>query len=265
MKKFFEKRPLLFSHRGANRVFPENSIPAFKLAVEHGVDALETDIRLTSDHRLVVFHDATLERMAGTPDLVRKISVNEIQKLNIGFNFQLETEFPYRRQPVFIPMLEELFETFPDMKFNIDIKDRELLAVEILWEMIQRQNLYDRVLVGSFYSDIIKYFRKISQGKVATSAAKHEMWFWGICHQIGIPLPLRPPMDAFQIPTRYKMFDLTTSRFIQQTHRKKIFIHYWTINDPLEMERLFAADADGIMSDDPALLIQTYQNWQKKQ
>jgi glycerophosphoryl diester phosphodiesterase len=263
MKKFFGKRPLLFSHRGANRIFPENSIPAFSLAIENGVDVLETDVRLTIDNQLVVFHDATLERMTGQAGFVRQISVDEIQKFNIGFNFQVEDEFPFRNQPFFIPTIEALFEKFPAMKFNIDIKDQEFLAAEILWDIIKRKNLYEQILVGSFYSDIIKYFRKISQRKVATSASQQEMWYWGLSHQLGFSLPFRPPMAAFQIPTRYKMFNLTTPRFIQQTHEKNIFIHYWTINDPQEMERLFNAGADGIMSDEPALLVRTYQNWQK--
>jgi len=264
MKKFFEKRPLLFSHRGANRIFPENTIPAFNLAIENGVDVLETDVRLTIDNQLVLFHDETLERMVGQAGSVRQISMNEIQKLNVGFNFQRANEFPYRTRPISIPTIEALFETFPKMKFNIDIKDQEFQAADLLWNIIQRKNLSEQVLVGSFYSNIIKYFRKISQGKVATSAAKHEMWYWGLSHQLGFSLPLIPPMDAFQIPTRYKMFDLTTVRFIQQTHKKNIYIHYWTINDPQEMVRLFEAGADGIMSDEPALLVQTYRNWQKK-
>lgn len=265
MKKFFEKHPLLFSHRGANRIFPENSIPAFKLAMERGVDVLETDFRLTKDNRLVVFHDASLERMTGQTEVVRQISFQEIQKINIGIHFQLENEYPYRNKPIFIPSLEELFETFPQMRFNIDIKDREYEAAEILWDLIERKNLHEQIVVGSFYSDIIKYFRKISQRRVATSASAHEMWYWGFSHQMGFTLPFQPPMEAFQIPPRHKIFDLASPRFIQQTHRKKIYIHYWTINDPDEMERLFEAGADGIMSDEPELLVRTYQSWQKKQ
>ena len=79
--------PLLFAHRGASRELPENTLPAFRRAVEIGVDYLETDAHLTRDGQVVLAHDPSGERMAGEPCLIRDRTLGQVQRWDAGRNF----------------------------------------------------------------------------------------------------------------------------------------------------------------------------------
>jgi len=74
-------RPFVVAHRGAQTVEPENTLRAFLLALVQGADALETDLRFTRDDEIVLFHDATLERMTAGEGAVRDCTLAEIKAL----------------------------------------------------------------------------------------------------------------------------------------------------------------------------------------
>jgi len=259
MKSFFDKRPLLFAHRGYSQKFPENTLLAFEKAVETGIDVLELDIRLTGDDQLVVFHDEEVSRITEATGLVREYALRDLQQLNAGFHFAEETNhFPYRQSPVKIPGLTELFETFPEQKFNIDIKDNEIFAAEKLWELIQRQHLHHQVLVGSYHFEVLTHFRKLANGTVPTSASSREVWHFGLSQKIGLSRLVPLSLNALQVPTTYSCFNLANRRFIRAVHKRGLFVHYWTVNDPVQIRYLLDLGADGIMSDNPALLMEIY-------
>jgi glycerophosphoryl diester phosphodiesterase len=76
-------RPFVVAHRGANTLEPENSLAAFVLALVQGADAIETDLRFTADDELVLFHDATIDRMTEGTGAVRDYSLAELRKLRL--------------------------------------------------------------------------------------------------------------------------------------------------------------------------------------
>ena len=79
-------RPLILAHRGSPKSanFPENTIPAFREAVELGADGFELDIHLTKDKELVVFHDYRLKRLMGVPGGVSSLDSREISQLSFA-------------------------------------------------------------------------------------------------------------------------------------------------------------------------------------
>ncbi len=265
MRPFLAKNPLLFAHRGCSIDFPENTLPAFTHAVKLGIDALELDLQLTADHQLVIFHDLEVSRVTNGHGFIRDFTLKELKTLDAGFFFQgPDGSYLFRGQQLTIPTLDELLGTIPGIRLNIDLKNQAFIAAEQLWRIIQERQLFDQVLVGSFQHEILTYFRKISRGQVATSASSREVWRWGLSQKLGFSWPGRLAMDALQIPTRHRHFDLTTPRFIRAAHRRGLHVHYWTINTESEMVRLLDAGADGLMTDVPELLVQVFRRWQQQ-
>ena len=127
--------PLAFAHRGGAAHAPENSWRAFEHAVGLGYRYLETDLQATADGVLVAFHDKTLTRVCGQDGRVRRLSRAELSAARIDGT-----------EP--IPVLEDLLAAWPDVRFNLDVKD--VPAIAPLPEVLRRTNAWDRVCVVSF-------------------------------------------------------------------------------------------------------------------
>ena len=107
--------PLAFAHRGGAAHEPENSWRAFEHAVGLGYEYLETDVQATADGVLIAFHDRTLDRVTGQPGRVCRLTLKEIAGARIGGT-----------EP--IPLLEDVLAAWPDVRFNIDVKDAPAVA-----------------------------------------------------------------------------------------------------------------------------------------
>lgn len=266
MKPFFQKHPLLFAHRGCSIEYPENTFPAFQHAVNLGIDVLEIDVRLTADEQLVVFHDSQLGRVSNGAGDVLNLTLGQLKEINAGYNFSPDGKtFPYREQKLEIPELGHLFQLFPGIRFNIDIKDKNKRAVRKLWKIICESGMQEKVVVGSFHSENILNFRKLSSSTVATSASQSEVvkfYFFRFFRRL---VKFRFDFDALQIPVRFSVFKLATSSLLKFAHQAGLVVHYWTVNDPVEMQQLLKLGADGIMTDNPQLVMEQYKLWKKAQ
>lgn len=254
------ERPLLFAHRGGSALAPENTLVAFRNAVNLSADALELDVRLTADDELVVFHDETLDRTTNGTGKVREKTLAELRQLDAGYWFSTDggDSYPFRGEGAGISTIGEVFAAFPDHIVNIDIKDQSPLAVTRLAEEIAAAGAADRVIVASFDDDNLKRFRQLAPG-VATAAGPGETRMFYLLSRLGLWRFHRPLGDAFQIPTQSGRFQLDTTQFIEKAARNNQKVHYWTIDDPAEMRRLLELGADGIMTDRPDLALLVFQ------
>ena len=115
MHPFFDTpRPHLFAHRGASAEAPENTLPAFARAVEHGVPFLELDCHATRDGEIVVLHDAELERTTDGEGPVSARSFAELERIDAGFRFSPDgRSFPFRGRGLRVPRFAVVLEAFP--------------------------------------------------------------------------------------------------------------------------------------------------------
>lgn len=233
--------PIAFAHRGG-ATHPEvtgleNTMAAFRHAVALGYRYLETDVHVTSDGVLLAFHDPVLDRVTdGTGELL-SLSAEEVGRFRVG-----------GREPV--PTLTELYDAFPDARFNIDLKSAGAGAA--LAEFIARTNAWDRVLVGSFDGRRLHAFRRLTEGRVATSA--HPLEVAAFLAAPGAALPKAPV--ALQIPRRRGRLVLVTPRLLRRAHEKGLHVHVWTVNDPGQMHDLLDLGVDGLITDRTDLLKQ---------
>ena len=127
--------PLAFAHRGGAARQPENTAAAFDHAARLGYAYLETDARSTADGKLIAFHDADLNRATDRAGQVSKLPWREVSAARVGGT-----------EP--IPLLEDVLGTFPELRFNIDLKDAG--TIEPLAGVLRRTQAWDRVCITSF-------------------------------------------------------------------------------------------------------------------
>lgn len=250
--------PLAFAHRGGSLVWPENTMLAFRGAVDMGYEYIETDVHTTRDGVIVTIHDDVLERTTDGSGPVSARTLAELKRFDAGYRFSPDggNTYPYRGQGVSIPTLAEVVEAFPDLRLTVEIKQTEPPLVDALIDFIDERRLHDRVLVASFHDGVMAAFRERSGGTVATSAAQREARRFWLASRLGLTRLVRSPYDAIDVPVRYGRLTLVDGRFLRAAHRRGLQVHVWTIDEPDEMRRLLALGVDGLMSDRPDLLFQ---------
>lgn len=247
---------LVFAHRGGANLAPENTLEAFRHAARLGADVLELDIRATKDGELVVMHDGSLDRTTDGAGKVGDVTLAELKKLDAGFRFSpdnLQT-FPFRGKGVTIPTLAEVFDAFPDKRFNIEPKQSAPSIIKPLCRILRERQLTERVIVGSFSQTALDEFRQ-ECAEVATSASPSEVSKFLAMYKTGLSENYRPAMQALQIPAYLGSLEIVTKEFVEAAHRKNLKVHVWTINEPAEMRRLIEMGVDGIMTDHPDRLL----------
>jgi glycerophosphoryl diester phosphodiesterase len=245
--------PLTFAHRGGAGLWPENTLEAFRGAVALGSSHLETDLRMTRDGEIVLMHDARLDRTTNGSGEVSAHTLAELKRLDAGHHFSPDGKtFPYRGRGVTIPTFAELVAAAPSARFNVEIKERGPFDLpRALIAFVERHALADRVVVAAERHELVRDFRRLSAGRIATSASRREcLQFW-LASRVSLTAVLRPPYQALQIPVRAGNATLVTPRLLDAAHRAGVAVHVWTIDDPIEMAALLDLGVDGLMSDYP--------------
>jgi glycerophosphoryl diester phosphodiesterase len=236
---FFDRPvPLAMAHRGGALYEPniglENSRSAFAHAIELGYRYLETDVHASRDDVVYAFHDTSLGRVTDRRGRIRDLDAAEIDRARIG-----------GREP--IPRLAELFEEFPDARFNIDVKEDS--AVEATVRLIETTNAHDRVCVAAFSTDRIRRLRRLLGPRVATSMGTSEVArlrfsVWPLRRRA-----VHGGAACVQVPYRFGRLIVTTPAFVAQAHRYGLQVHVWTVNDEQDMIELLDLGVDGIITD----------------
>jgi glycerophosphoryl diester phosphodiesterase len=229
---------LAFAHRGG-AFHPEitgleNTLRAFRHAVELGYGYLETDVHVTRDGVLLAFHDSVLDRVTDATGAIAASTYAEVQRALINGS-----------DPV--PTLADLFDEFPDVRFNIDVKAPG--AVEPLARFLEEREAWDRVCVGSFSGRRLRRFRRLTGGRVATSASPGEVAAYRLLPASVARLLTRGRPRVLQVPHKRGPVTIVTPGLVRRAHRAGVHVHVWTIDDPDEMRALLDRGVDGLMTD----------------
>ncbi|MGH1492568.1 MAG: glycerophosphodiester phosphodiesterase [Acidimicrobiales bacterium] len=232
-------RPFGLAHRGGAGVAPENTTAAFANALALGYRYLETDVHRTADGVLVAFHDNELERVAGLPGVIADYDWGQLSKVRLGGEHM-------------IPRLVELFEAFPEARFNIDPKADD--AVDPLIAAIREFDAVERVCIGSFSDARIAKAQKALGPELCTSPGPRGVLKVILSAFLGGRWSM--PYGCLQIPTSVRGIPLDSPGLIRRVQSMGMQVHYWTINDADQMNRLLDRGADAIITDEIDLLKQ---------
>ncbi len=241
----------IIAHRGASFDAPENSLAAMQLAWKQGADAIETDIHLSSDGKLVVIHDPGTKRTAGVDKPVKLQTWNELGKLDVGA----------WKAPAFkgelLPTLDSIFATIPRGKaIYIEIKSSELEILDALERAMTasgKQPEQLKIIVFSY--DMAKAAKK--------RFPKHPV-AWLHSYEAHPETKEFPRID--DLITKAKAANLDgldlnfkfpiDKAFVGKVHAAGLKLYTWTVNDPAIARAEIAAGVDGITTDRPEWLRQ---------
>lgn len=237
--------PRVLAHRGlvtdagAAHGIVENSFAAVAAAHAAGAVYVESDCHLTSDGVAVLFHDDDLARVAGDPRPIADVPLRELEAV-MADRGGLVT-------------LEQALDSFPDVRFNIDVKAEAAAAP--VGRVVAAHG--SRVLLTSF-SDTrrraaLEAASRVSRGiRPATSAGTStiaRMLAATLIRSERLTARALRDVDALQIPERRGRLRVLSPRLIAAAHRHGVEVHVWTVNDPDDMRRLVALGVDGIVTD----------------
>ena len=254
--------PVNLAHRGASALAPENTLDAFRLAVEAGAGGLELDVHMTRDRQIVVIHDATVDRTTNGSGAVSEMTLDELRGFDAGHNFSPDggPTRPYRGRGVRVPTFGEVLEEVPGVPVNIEIKAGTPGIEEMVLGVLREADALGRALVVSTPHAIVKRFRKVSGGHVSTGASRWEIGVFYFASRLLLWRLIRPAYDALQVPLRHRGIPVVTPRFIRAAHARGVRVDAWTINQADEMRRLLDLGVDVIMTDRPGTLAEVLRN-----
>ena len=282
--------PKIAAHRGGGDNNPENTMLAFKEAVNTiGVDIIESDLYLTKDGYLVFNHndyvdetcningDISLEEVKALCEneenrhYIADMTLAELEQYNFGYYFTDESGNRIYKDVTDVSaagiqiatvdkFFEEFYETNPDLLCIVEIKnsgERGYEACRIFNEVLEKYPLYkERVVVGTFHDEIEQELKdkypELMRGAPTGTAAT----FVGT-QMLGVNLFDRSDFACLQIPTSYDVgftLKLDKKALIKRAHKRNIAVQYWTINDADEMRKLIELGCDAIITDNPELL-----------
>lgn len=227
--------PRIFAHRGLALGAPENSLLAFVTALSHGATHLETDVHVTRDGVAVLSHDPDLNAL-GRPERIDQLSYIQLRRLRLPAGQA-------------VPSLRDALDTFPEARFNIDVKADA--AVNPTIRAVRDNHATGRVLITSF-SQNRRRATVAGLPAVATSPSRREMARALAPAAVNSEDAVRRLLQGFaavQVPERVKRLRIVSPRFVRLMHAIGVEVHVWTVNDTLSMDRLLAIGVDGIVTD----------------
>ena len=241
----------LYAHRGASAERPENTMPAFELAVEQGVDVLELDVQLTRDGQLIVMHDDTGTRTTGARVAWGDLDVADVRRLDAGWGFIApDGTRPFAGQGIGVPLFEDVLLAFPELRLNVDIKGER--ATGVMLELLRKHAAEERVTLASFsLGTMLDVRRRGFRGE--TTLAPTE-----VASLLAMPAVLWRQLPrtgtAAQVPVSQGRIRFDRATFIAKCHAIGLRVDFWVIDDVTEAARLLELGADGIMTNAPAVI-----------
>ncbi len=242
---------VLYAHRGASTLAPENTLEAFRTALALGAHAIETDAWLTRDRVVVLSHDGNGERMANVEATIAESSLAEVQRWDVSHGFEGEAR-AFSDDGRRMPTLVDALTAFPDTVFNVDAKAGTAM-LEPLIQTVKALKAEERVRLASFSSIVLHKARDLGwRGPMGLGQ-----------EEVGAILTLPEKALSFrswvgraaQVPRWLGPVPVVTKRFVERCHRLKIEVHVWTVNEVEEARELVSLGVDGLMTDVPQLLV----------
>ncbi len=238
--------PLILGHRGASAYAPENTLAAFRRALELGADGFELDVTLSADGVPVVIHDDTLDRTTDGSGPVANLTLAQLKQLQAGFRARFGTEFAGEQ----IPTLEEVFaELGQRALINVELKQDpspgRRLAEQVV-ALIHAHPVGRRVLLSSFYYDNLQRVRQ------ADPALPVGLLYDPTGPGRILQAWLRPGVRAEAHHPYYRLVGALTLRWYR---RRGYRVNVWTVNAEADLRRLMRLGVDGLITDRPDVAV----------
>lgn len=231
----------IIAHRGASAVCPENTMAAFEHGLQLGATGIETDVQMSSDGRLVLIHDETLNRTAGASGWVKDTTYEQLRTLDVGSWFH--ADFAQER----IPSLEELFDLVRGKRILLNLELKNGIVgykgmEEKIVQAIRNWDLEQQVILSSFNHASLVKCKRIAP-EIRTALLYMEKLYR--------PYDYAAKLEASALHP-YKL--AVTQEEVAAAQAQGISTHPFTVNDPAEMQALIQMGVEAIITDVPDVL-----------
>jgi glycerophosphoryl diester phosphodiesterase len=233
----------VIAHRGASAYRPENTLPAFQLAIEQNADMIETDLHTTADGFVAISHDATLKHLGAAGEVADK-TLAELRELDAG-----EGEC--------VPTLDEVLDRFASqIPFNLELKigteHRYPGMEQAAIDATRSRGVFDQTLYSSFYDGVLGNLRELDA----------EV-------RIAVLVDYKHPERMFERAAEYAaeainpFFALVNAEFMARAHGEGLAVYPYTVDELDWMERLLDLGVDGMFTNRPDRMRELLTKWAK--
>jgi glycerophosphoryl diester phosphodiesterase len=233
MNKWLESdRCLVIAHRGASAAAPENTLAAFRLAVDLGADGVELDVRRTMDGQLVVIHDASVERTTDGTGRIAALTLDQMRRFDAGRKFA--PAFRGER----IPLLSQVFDALRG-RLLVDVEVKAAGVEAAVLDLIRKTQMQDSVLISSFDAQVVARVRDLAP----------EM-------PVGLLQSAADPYAAVSVRATAYLPEVTalTADVVASCRSHGLRVITWTVRTEAEAHQALRLGVDGIIADDPTLI-----------
>ncbi len=227
----------IYAHRGHSAFAPENTLPAFRSAINHGATSIECDLHISEDGRFVVCHDGSINRTSNATGHIKNLTLGALRKHDFG------SWFHRRFSGVRIPLIEEVLRFGPELsRINIEIKDLRFASPKLfdrLYKIISGYGMIGKIIVSSFSQDIL---RMISE--------RYDNVKTGFLYEssFGDIVAFAKKRGFTAIHPKYKYL---STPLIHQAHDEGLEVNVWTVNSAAKIKRCIDMQVDGIITNHP--------------
>jgi glycerophosphoryl diester phosphodiesterase len=241
-----KRKPVLVAHRGSSATAPENTLAAFRSAIDDGADAIELDVHLTKDNQVIVIHDATLSRTTDGRGNIGDLTFRELRRFSAG------SWFHKRFSAETIPSLEEVFKIVPataginiELKFGIRTKRTETLTERCV-QIVQQAKRGESIFISSFHHASIKKVKQIDSS-LLTGCLYHSV---SGKSRLPVSAAVQSKSDLLILNRRY-----CTRMLVQKAHENGLSVGEYVIDTKRQLQRALRNGTDIIFTNDPAIIV----------
>jgi len=241
--------PLVIAHRGANLEAPENTMPAFQIALDHGVHGFENDVHITADGVLVIIHDDTIDRTSNGSGLVCEMTYDQLMQYDYGSWFS--PEFAGTK----IPTLREFFTLCSDLPLiNVEIKaepNGSKSAAPAVVKLAKEMGVFDQLLISSFDMDMLRAC--LAEDPATRVAFLYAFEDEDLCEEIdNCPATFA---KKHGLAALHPFITLCNEDYVAACNAANIMVNPWTVNQEHAITALRNWGATAVITDEPALAL----------
>jgi glycerophosphoryl diester phosphodiesterase len=252
-----DKFPLIIGHRGASAVAPENTMGAFRKAIEVGADGIEFDVRLSRDGVPVVIHDETLQRTGLRSDYVSCLSAEELQQVNVGKwfgNRRNSTEYLNETVPTLRQLLD--YSSSVNAVLYLELKCRREEASQvasITCDFLANYQIAEQVIIECFDLPVIQEVKRLAPHLKTAALFQPRIsrpHLWSSSRSL---IDEAHAVGADEIALHHKLAD---DRTIESARSAGMKVVVWTVDNPAWVARAKKLGIDALITNDPGTMIQ---------
>ncbi|MBP9987919.1 MAG: glycerophosphodiester phosphodiesterase [Ruminococcus sp.] len=250
----------VISHRGSNKIAPQNTLAAFKRSIGYHADGFETDVHLTKDGIPVIHHNYEVDKTSDGKGFISDLTFDELR------NFDFGSYFHHSYKNTKIPSLEE-FLTLAEKAdleiLNIELKspkNKDYSVADIVIKKVKEHNLFDKLLISSFDEDLLVYVKDVDEtcktGFLYSPNRLHIAPKW---------LDIVDFAKSIAVEALHPNYLFVNESYVEKAHEAGLYVNPWTVNNVNLMKRLLSYGVDGLITDVPKIALETVNNYFNEQ